>query len=385
MKRKLLNTLLVAIITSSMALFGCLEPINESALLPSQNNSVEESEEVRTEENVATDGTIPNTEVVTEPITEPSIEVPTNTPTETVTKAPTEPQTQPPTETTPAQTDPTTQKPTEPPTEKKEAEIGNYPNGFSMAAVPSYNGSPYAVINGNTPFFTDSEITDQSYEYYSELDSLGRCYVTMACIGKDLMPTGERGEIGHIKPTGWHTVKYDCVDGKYLYNRCHLIGFQLTGENDNVSNLITGTRYMNVDGMLPFENMVDDYIEETNNHILYRVTPIFEGNNLVATGVLMEAMSVEDNGEGILFCVFCYNVQPGVVIDYATGESWLATEEEIVVPDGTTYILNNNTKKFHYESCGSAEKISDKNRGTYTGSRDELINMGFSPCRNCDP
>lgn len=378
MKRKLLNTLLVAIITSSMALFGCLEPINESALLPSQNNSVEESEEVRTEENVATDGTIPNTEVVTEPITEPSVEIPTTAPTETVTEAQTEPQTQPPTETTPAQTEPTTQKPTEPPTEKKEVEIGNYPNGFSMATVPSYNGSPYAVINGNTPFFTDSEITDQSYEYYSELDSLGRCSVTMACIGKDLMPTGERGDISSVKPTGWHS------NTPASFQRCHLIGWQLTGEDSNKSNLITGTTATNMT-MLPFENMVDDYIEETNNHTLYRVTAIFEGNNLVATGVLMEAMSVEDNGEGILFCVFCYNVQPGVVIDYATGESWLATEEEIVVPDGTTYILNNNTKKFHYESCGSAEKISDKNRGTYTGSRDELLNMGYSPCGNCDP
>lgn len=267
MKKKLISLLLITLITSVMSLYGCLEPIDESVLLPSQNNSIEESEEVRTEENVATDGTNPNNEVVTEPITEPSVEIPTTAPTETVTEAPTEPQTQPPTETTPAQTEPTTQKPTDPPTEKKEAEIGNYPNGFSMAAVPSYNGSPYAVINGNTPFFTDSEITGQSYEYYSELDSLGRCYVTMACIGKDLMPTEERGEIGHIKPTGWHTVKYDCVDGKYCYNRAHLIGWQLTGENDNVSNLITGTRYMNVDGMLPFENMVDDYIEETNNHV----------------------------------------------------------------------------------------------------------------------
>ena len=374
MRRKLSTLLIVLVCISALTLFGCLEPIDENPLLPSGSSDSLSGTEVITEgnekesntqEDVSIDGTSPCITPSDEAPSEPATETPTETPaaTQPITTAPTEPLTEPP---------------------KVELQIGNYPNGFSMAAVPSYNGSPYAVINGNTPFFTDAEITDQSYEYYSELDSLGRCYVTMACIGKDLMPTEERGEIGQVKPTGWHTIKYDCIADRY-YNRCHLIGFQLTGENDNVSNLITGTRYMNVDGMLPFENMVDDYIEETNNHVLYRVTPIFEGNNLVATGVLMEAMSVEDNGEGILFCVFCYNVQPGVAIDYATGESGLATEEETIAPDGTTYILNNNTKKFHYESCGSAEKISDKNRGTYTGSRDELINMGYSPCGNCDP
>ena len=197
-------------------------------------------------------------------------------------------------------------------------------NIIDLSSIPEYTDSPYVEINGNIPLFTDEEksVTD-SFETYAELDSLGRCGETFACIGKDIMTTGERGEIGQIKPTGWETIKYDCVDGKYLYNRCHLIGWQLTGENANRSNLITGTRYLNVDGMLPFENMVDDYIEETENHVLYRVVPIFEGNDLVARGVTLEAYSVEDEGDGICFYVYCYNVQPGVIIDYATGESKL--------------------------------------------------------------
>ena len=188
--------------------------------------------------------------------------------------------------------------------------------------IPVYSGEAYAEINGNVPYFADSELTTTSYEYYSDLDSLGRCGVCVANIGPDIMPTEERGEIGNIKPTGWHTVKYsEIIEGNYLYNRCHLIGFQLAGENDNEKNLITGTRYLNMDGMLPFENMVADYVKETRNHVLYRVTPIFEGDNLVADGVLIEAESVEDNGSGVLFNVFCYNIQPGIVIDYATGDS----------------------------------------------------------------
>ncbi len=188
-------------------------------------------------------------------------------------------------------------------------------------SIPAYAGKPYVALNNNTPQFTEEELVTESYEYYAELDSLGRCGTVMACIGTDLMPTEERGNIGKVKPTGWQTVKYDFVDGKYLYNRCHLIGYQLSGENANKQNLITGTRYMNVDGMLPFENMVADYVHETENHVIYRVTPVFEGDNLVASGVQIEAQSVEDNGDGIYFNVYCYNVQPGVVIDYATGES----------------------------------------------------------------
>ena len=198
----------------------------------------------------------------------------------------------------------------------------------SLYEIPAYSGDAYAVINENVPFFTDKEITDQSYESYSALDMYGRCGVTIACIGQDIMPTEERGAIGMIKPSGWHTVKYDIVDGKYLYNRCHLIGYQLSGENANEKNLITGTRYLNVVGMLPFENEVADYVEETGNHVMYRVTPIFEGNNLVASGVEMEALSVEDNGQGVCFHVYVYNVQPGITIDYATGESWLTEETD---------------------------------------------------------
>ena len=169
-----------------------------------------------------------------------------------------------------------------------------------------------------------NEITKESFESYGELDELSRCTECIASIGKDLMPTEERGKIGSIKPTGWNYAKYDFVDGKYLYNRCHLIGFQLTGENANEKNLITGTRYLNVKGMLPFENMVADYVRETDNHVMYRVTPVFEEDNLLASGVLMEAYSVEDDGNGIEFCVYCYNVQPGVTIDYKTGSSELA-------------------------------------------------------------
>ena len=194
---------------------------------------------------------------------------------------------------------------------------------FSLNNIPSYSGKPYVDINNGKPYFTSSEITTQSFESYSQLDSLGRCGVCTALVGQDMMPTEDRGSIGSVKPSGWHTVKYDCVSGKYLYNRCHLIGYQLTGENANECNLITGTRYMNVEGMLPFENMVADYVKETNNHVMYRSTPIFDGNNLVASGVLLEAYSVEDNGQDVSFCVYVYNVQPGVSIDYATGDSWL--------------------------------------------------------------
>lgn len=195
---------------------------------------------------------------------------------------------------------------------------------ISLENIPKYTDSPYIAINNNIPFFEDNELTTTSFETYSQLDSLGRCGVCVANVGQDLMPTESRGDIGSVKPTGWQTIKYDIVEGKYLYNRCHLIGYQLTAENANKQNLITGTRYLNVTGMLPFENMVADYVKETGNHVYYRVTPIFDGDNLVASGVLMEAKSVEDNGEGVLYNVYCYNVQPGITINYATGESQLA-------------------------------------------------------------
>lgn len=257
----------------------------------------------------------------------------------------------------------------------------------------SYDGKPYVVINDNNPDFTEADMTTASFESYGELDGLGRCTTAFANIGKDLMPTEKRGSIGEVKPTGWQTAKYDNVDGKYLYNRCHLIGYQLTGENANAKNLITGTRYLNVDGMLPFENMVADYIKETGNHVLYRVTPVFSGDNLVASGVHMEAESVEDNGDGILFNVYCFNAQPGIAIDYATGDSH---QDDSIVADASksttaadvnvqTYILNTNTKKFHKESCNSAKSMDASNKKIYTGSRQELIDMGYEACGVCKP
>lgn len=257
----------------------------------------------------------------------------------------------------------------------------------------AYDGKPYVVINDNDPDFTDADMTTTSFESYGELDGLGRCTTAFANIGKDLMPAEKRGPIGEVKPTGWQTAKYDNVDGKYLYNRCHLIGYQLTGENANAKNLITGTRYLNVDGMLPFENMVADYIKETNNHVLYRVTPVFSGDNLVASGVQMEAKSVEDNGDGILFNVYCFNAQPGIAIDYATGDSH---QDDSIVADASksttaaeanvqTYVLNTNTKKFHKESCNSAKSMDASNKKIYTGSRQEIIDMGYEACGVCKP
>lgn len=216
---------------------------------------------------------------------------------------------------------------------------------LSAADIPAYAGSPYIVINENVPLFSETDLSTSSYEYYSELDALGRCGTAYACISTDLMPTEERGSIGSVKPTGWHLIKYDVVDGKYLYNRCHLIGYQLSGENANTKNLITGTRYMNVDGMLPFENMVADYIKETGNHVMYRVTPVFEEDNLLASGVEMEAQSVEDKGEGIQFHVYCYNVQPGVTIDYATGESSYEGRQEITESEESQAALDAGNRK----------------------------------------
>ena len=196
-------------------------------------------------------------------------------------------------------------------------------SSFDISAIPKYTDEPYVVINENQPSFTEEDMKLNPFEKYGKLDGLGRCGAAYACVGIETMPTEKRGDISQIKPTGWHSTKYDIVDGKYLYNRCHLIGFQLTAENANKKNLITGTRYMNVEGMLPFENQVAEYIEDTNNHVLYRVTPIFEGDNLVASGVQMEAKSIEDEGKGICFHVYVYNVQPGITINYANGESWL--------------------------------------------------------------
>ena len=250
--------------------------------------------------------------------------------------------------------------------------------------IPAFSGDPYVVLLDNEPGFTESQLTSSSYETYSPLDQLGRCGQAMACVGTDLMPTEERGAIGSVKPTGWQTVKYDCVDGKYLYNRCHLIGFQLTGENANKQNLITGTRYMNVDGMLPFENMVADYVKETENHVMYRVTPHFVGQELVARGVIMEALSVEDGGEGVCFSVYVYNCQPGVAIDYATGESRLDGEAS-GGGEAVSYVLNTSSKKFHDPACSNAASISKGNRQEWTGVREDLVSQGYSPCGQCKP
>lgn len=257
------------------------------------------------------------------------------------------------------------------------------PQETVQTEIPAYDGRPYAVLNDNVPTFSEQELTTQSYEQYSPLDSLGRCGTAEACIGLDLMPTEERGAIGQVKPTGWQTVKYDFVDGKYLYNRCHLIGYQLSGENANQENLITGTRYLNVTGMLPFENMVADYVKETGNHVLYRVTPIFIDDDLLAQGVEMEARSVEDHGEGVEFHVFCYNVQPGVEIDYSTGDSRCEASSEEAGQE--EYILNTNSHKFHRPDCQGALNIKEENRQEYTGSRDSLIASGYEPCKQCNP
>ncbi len=252
-------------------------------------------------------------------------------------------------------------------------------------SIPEYSGSPYVEINNNIPSFDKYELTTKSYESYSKLDVLGRCGVTIASIGKDIMPTEDRGEIGSVKPTGWHTVKYDCVDGKYLYNRCHLIGYQLTGENANTQNLITGTRYMNVEGMLPFENMIADYVKETGNHVAYRVTPVFKNDNLVASGVQMEAYSVEDNGDGICFNIYCFNVQPYIEIDYATGESKLIETQIETEDESTNYILNTKSKKFHLPECSSVNDMSKSNKQEYSGTRQNLISQGYDPCGSCNP
>lgn len=286
---------------------------------------------------------------------------------------------------------------------------------FSYNDVPEFNNNSYVEINNNIPFFSDKDLTKEAFESYSDLDSLGRCGVAFALLGKETMPMKERrGEIGDIKPSGWHTVKYpEIISDNYLYNRCHLIAFQLAGENDNEKNLITGTRYFNVSGMEPFENKVASYIENTNNHVLYRVTPIYNQDDLVATGVLMEARSVEDNGKGLSYCVFVYNYQPGIIIDYQNGDSKVdetyvadnsnTSATEVTSEDKTTediettsevstennvevtYIINLNTKKFHRPTCSSVNEMNEKNKDYSTLSRDEIINQGYVPCKRCNP
>ena len=265
--------------------------------------------------------------------------------------------------------------------------------------IPDYQGTDIIVLNGNVPVF--NTVSEASYEYYPDLDNLGRCGACEACIGQDIMPTEERGEIGSVTPSGWVQAKYDTAitgsDSPYLYNRCHLIGFQLAGENANEKNLITGTRHFNVDLMLIYEDLVADYVKSTGNHVMYRVTPVYNGNDLVAKGVQMEGYSVEDNGAGVCFNVFCYNVQPGVTINYATGESsgpeFTGTETEntpqpvVVTPvsEDTTYVLNINSMKFHLPDCPSVSQMSDRNRQDVTWFREECIENGYCPCGSCNP
>lgn len=270
---------------------------------------------------------------------------------------------------------------------------GNTDEVISLSNIPEYFSEPYVELNGNVPEFTDDERKiAEPFETYSDLDALGRCGVAYVNVCRELMPNEERGNIGSVKPSGWHTVKYnDLIEGNYLYNRCHLIAYQLAGENANEKNLITGTRYLNIAGMLPFENMINDYVDSTGNHVLYRVTPIFKDNNLVASGVEMEGLSVEDNGEGICFHVYCYNVQPGVGIDYATGESWedvavSGNTDSGITPDempAMDFIINTNTGKIHLPECSGADEVAEKNKKLYTGTIKELIEQGYSPCKRC--
>lgn len=263
-----------------------------------------------------------------------------------------------------------------------------------LAAVPAYTDLAYVTLNDGIPLFTEEEKTEEAFETYAELDALGRCGVTFANVCVELMPTEDRGSIGSVKPSGWQTVKYDIVDGKYLFNRCHLIGYQLTGENANKQNLITGTRYLNIKGMLPFENMVADYVKETGNHVLYRATPIFSGEELVARGVLLEGYSVEDGGDGICFFVYCYNVQPGITIDYATGASCLAEEDapstdKEEASDGdaadVTFVINTANGKFHKPDCSSVSAMKEENKREFFGTREELLKEGYTACGSCRP
>lgn len=264
---------------------------------------------------------------------------------------------------------------------------------ITVANVPPFSGVPYVEIADNRPQFAADQLVTRSYELYTDLDELGRCGTVIACIGRDIMPTQERGEIGMVKPSGWQTVRYDFVDGKYLYNRCHLIGYQLTGENANRRNLITGTRYLNVEGMLPFENLVADYVKDTGNHVMYRVRPIFYGNELVARGVEMEGYSVEDEGKGVSFHIYAYNNQPGVTIDYCTGKSYETAQH---LTTGTTvkttyasgsinYVLNTSSKKFHLPSCRYANSMKIENREISNAPRDYLLSIEYKPCETCDP
>ena len=255
---------------------------------------------------------------------------------------------------------------------------------IDLTAIPVWDGQPYVVVDGNEPGFTADDLTTDAFEQYSALDSLGRCGTAYACVSQALLADEDRGSLASITPTGWVNREYDFIDGKYLYNRCHLLGFQLTGNSASKRNLITGTRYLNIQGMLPFENQVADHVRDSAHHVLYRVTPVFQDSELVCRGVQMESYCVEcGNEEPFMFHVFCYNVQPGVMIDYATGES---TFSEIGLnSERKSYVLNISSKKFHTPDCGSAANISDKNRDEVECTREELIYRGYEACGICKP
>ena len=372
MKRILLTLLCVCML---LTFVGC----DLSAVVPPIDNH-NQTDNINTEPSEGIDGTTDN----------PSTDNPSTD----------NPSTDSPSTDNPSTDNPSTDNSTtdDPSTDTPAEGVGKNPaTPINPSSLPQYSGSPYVVVNNNIPSFSASELTIVAYEKYSALDSFGRCGVALASCGVEIMPAEdeERGSISSIIPSGWRQAQYDCVSGTWLYNRSHLIGWQLSAENANAKNLITGTKYLNTEGMLPFENMVADYIKETGNHVAYRVTPIFEGNNLLCSGVQMEAYSIEDNGDGICFNVYCYNVQPGVMIQYATGESSLensdSNDDNSQDTDNrndtaeTTYVLNTKSKKFHYPSCSSANAISAANRDEYTGDRDDLIDRGYSPCGRCDP
>ena len=255
---------------------------------------------------------------------------------------------------------------------------------IDLDTIPVWDGEPCLIVDDNTPGFTQDDLTTAAFEQYSALDSLGRCGTAYACVSQALLADEDRGSLASITPTGWVNRAYDFIDGKYLYNRCHLLGFQLTGNDASKRNLITGTRYLNIQGMLPFENQVADHVKDNSHHVLYRVTPLFRENDLVCRGVQMEAYCVDcGNSDPFMFHVFCYNVQPGVLIDYETGES---TFSEIGLnSEKKTYVLNTSSKKFHDPDCGNAANISDKNRDKVKITREELIYRGYEPCGVCKP
>ena len=293
---------------------------------------------------------------------------------------------------------------------------GQTDDGF---VIPVYNGDELVPINNNVPDFTEEEIGTEEFYEFSELDELGRAGRAWGCIGPSMLATEERGSIGMIRPSGWHTVKYDFVDGLYLYNRCHLIAYSLCGVNADERNLITGTRYLNVEGMLGIENRVYWYVKDTGNHVCYRVTPRYIGSDLLAVGVQMEAYSVEDHGKKLSLNMFCFNVQPGVLIDYKTGDNRLdpnyetsrstltdsdsetqdpasitqleeedtnSKENEPYIPDEkVTYIINMNTGRFHLPGCQSVQDMKNKNRKEFFGTREELMDAGYKPCGRCNP